>query len=105
MSQSKTLSWSHNGLNTDGTPIAPENFRGWTLEVNGEEAVSVPRPFVEGEAEYSISTGDMPAFEEPGNYIIRMRMAATHGDSAWTEPVSFRLLAAPPSTPFGLAVA
>lgn len=104
MTQAKTISWHHDGLNEDGSAIAPEAFRGWTLEVNGSAAVSVPRGW-ETDGDYSISTADMSAFAEPGEYRIRMALVTDGGPSEWTAPVLFQLVPSKPKAPFGLAVA
>lgn len=104
MAQAKTIRWQHDGRNEDNTSIAAEAFRGWTLEVNGEEAVSVPRSW-ETDGEYAVSTTDMPVFEDAGAYQIRMALITTGGPSDWTAPVTFTLAESKPKAPFGLAVA
>jgi hypothetical protein len=104
MAKAKIISWRHDGLNVDGTPIAEEAFRGWTLEVNGAATVSVPRGWWT-DGQYSISTADMPVFSEAGRYAIQLALVTTGGTSDFTPVVSFELLESLPKPPFGLAVA
>lgn len=104
MTQARTLSWTHDGKNTDGTDIALADFRGWGIEVNGTEVVSVPRSW-EPDGTYEIQTKDMAAFAKAGTYAIRMKLVTSGGDSVWTSPLSFTLAESKPNPPFGLAVA
>lgn len=102
MTIAKTISWRHDGKAGDAD-IPAADFRAWTLEVNGSEAVSVPRQW-ETDGQYALSTREMPTFAAAGQYTIRMKVVTRTGESTWTAPVTFTLVEAPPSPPFALAV-
>lgn len=103
MTVSKIISWRHDGMGAGGA-IAASDFRGWTLEVDGVEAASVPTGW-ETDGQYQLPTSEMPVFASAGDYVIRMRLVTIGGASEWTAPVRFTLVEGRPNAPFALAVA
>jgi hypothetical protein len=100
----KTIRWSHDGRNEDGSAVVPTDFRSWSLEVNGVAALSVPLGWDE-DGEYAISTAEMPVFAETGNYAIRLSLVVDGAASEYSAPANFVLEARKPTAPFGLSVA
>lgn len=105
-----TLSWTHDGLNTDGTPFTEDQFAGFTLHITedlGEPgrnfSVSVPATWNSGGV-YSIPLAGL--IDEPGDYSVEMVVAARNGmTSEPSEPIEFSLYELKkPSRPFGLSV-
>lgn len=102
--KSKTIRWQHDGRDTDGHALVAEDFVGWSLEVNGEEVMSVPRGW-ETDGQYEVPTADVGAFEEAGDYSIRLRLIFEGASSDFSAPMAFILEASKPTAPFGLSVA
>lgn len=97
------LSWTHDGLNTDGTRFTEDQFAGFTLYVNGAPRGSVPASW-SAQGEYSVPLAGL--IDEPGAYSVAMTVAARNGtESELSDPLVFELRElSEPTAPFGLSV-
>lgn len=104
MANRTTLSWSHDGRNTDESAFDAAQFAGWELEVNGAPNFSVPAGW-ETDGAYSVPLAEIDVFTKTGNYAVRMRVVNKEGRaSAWSNAVSFSLDFRVPTAPSGLSV-
>lgn len=104
------LSWTHDGLNTDGTPFTEDQFAGFTLHVTEDLtnigrsfSVSVPASW-NSDGVYSVPLADL--LPETGDYSVTMTVVSRNGqESEHSEPLAFSLRQlSVPSRPFGLSV-
>jgi|GEM_PF-4143833 hypothetical protein len=96
-----TLKWRHDGKYADGTPIAPEDFGRWEIELNGEHVFSIPVGW-DQDGDYETPIADMDLKE--GEYTLRMRLVTARGvESPWSSATHF-VIGRVPAAPFDLAV-
>lgn len=98
----KTLSWQHDGKNTDGSDFTAAEFAGFTVEVDALPAVSIPAAWKAPGNVYSA-----PLSVGYGAHTARMYTVAKTGETSDPSPsVSFTVLdTRKPTSPFGLSAA
>ena len=88
-----TLSWRHDGKNTDGSAFDATRFGGWELDVNGTGMLSVPLGWeTDGEYQAPIAELNLPE----GDYSLRLRLVTNEDiPSAYSAPVAFEIRKVP----------
>jgi hypothetical protein len=102
MANSKTLTWQHDGKNTDGSVIAAGDFLGWELAVDSQPSLSVPRGW-ETDGSYTIELSELFA-GKAGTFQLALALVTKQGKSDFTGSLPAVIDFRKPNSPFAFAV-
>lgn len=104
MANPTKLSWTGPTKNTDGSDFTADQYAGFELQVNSENAVSIPKEWAP-DGKYSLPLADFSAVQKQGAHTLRMRTIAKNGNTSdWSTPVTFLMDFRVPTAPIGLSV-